>query len=393
MYQGDKTYQGLLPLSWLYGIGVRFRNMLFDKDILHSHSYPIPIICIGNLSVGGTGKTPHTEYLIRLLRQAYQVAVLSRGYRRQTKGYILATAESKASDIGDEPCQMKHKYLDIRVAVDEKRCEGIEQLLQIKPHPVEAILLDDAFQHRYVKAGLNILLTDYNRLYSKDKLLPAGLLREPQKGKERAQIIIVTKCPATLNPIDYCVIRKQLDIFPYQQLFYTKIEYGDLYKLFDEEKDGSNADKDASTQQLQLFDKGNRPRVIPLRFLKHDTYVLALTGIANNEQMIGKLRSYVDTKHLVTYDLSDHYGYTLQDIQKISHIFQNELPSENRIIVTTEKDAAKLRLLTDIDKCLKDCLYVLPIQVAFLQNKEKEFNQIILDYVRKNKRNSIVPER
>lgn len=196
-----KIHKWLYPASWLYGAGVALRNKLFDWGKLQSKSFNVPIICIGNIAVGGTGKTPHTEYLIKLLHDEFQVAVLSRGYKRHTKGFVLSTAESDARSIGDEPYQIQSKFSDIRVAVDEDRCHGIERLLTLKEPPVEVILLDDAFQHRYVKAGLNILLTDYHRLFCDDTLMPAGRLRESAQGKNRAQIVIVTKCGRALSQV------------------------------------------------------------------------------------------------------------------------------------------------------------------------------------------------
>ncbi len=190
-----KIHKWLYPVSWLYGAVVIIRNKLFDWGLFRSKSFDVPVICVGNLSVGGTGKTPHTEYLIKLLHDKYQVAVLSRGYKRRTQGYVLATPQSTARTIGDEPYQMYTKFPSVTLAVDENRCHGIEKLLALKKPAVDVVLLDDAFQHRYVKPGLSILLTDYHRLFCDDALLPAGRLREPVSGKNRAQIIIVTKCP------------------------------------------------------------------------------------------------------------------------------------------------------------------------------------------------------
>ena len=211
-----KIHHWLYPLSWLYGTGVCLRNKLFDWGWLRSRSFDAPVICVGNIAVGGTGKTPHTEYLIKLLQnEGINVATLSRGYKRKSKGYILATAESSVQKIGDEPYQIKSKFPDIRVAVDENRCHGIEQLLTLKSPAVDAVLLDDAFQHRHVKAGMNILLTDYHRLLCDDALLPAGRLREPACGKNRAQIVIVTKCPDDIKPIDFNIITKRLNLYTY----------------------------------------------------------------------------------------------------------------------------------------------------------------------------------
>ena len=211
-----KLYRCLYPLTWIYSGVTALRNKLFDCNILQSKSFSVPTICIGNLSVGGTGKTPHTEYLVDLLKDDYAVAVLSRGYKRKTKGYILSDRQSDAQTIGDEPYQIKSKYPGIRVAVCEKRCDGMEQLLQLDKPQVEAVILDDAFQHRYVKAGLYILLTDYNRLFSEDAVLPVGRLREAKSGKERAQIVIVTKCPDAMQEEDFKNIEKRLNLLPYQ---------------------------------------------------------------------------------------------------------------------------------------------------------------------------------
>ena len=222
--EGDliKIREWLLPIAWLYGIGVRIRNWLFDTNILKSKSYDIPVISVGNITVGGTGKTPHTEYLIRLLEKRVKVAVLSRGYKRKSKGFVLATADTPMQDIGDEPFQMKEKFPNIYVAVDKDRRHGIEKLCDGQTAPgTGVVLLDDAFQHRYVKPGLNILLVDYHRLICDDKLLPAGRLREPQAGKDRANIVIVTKCPPDIKPMGFRVIKKNLKLFPYQALYFS----------------------------------------------------------------------------------------------------------------------------------------------------------------------------
>ena len=211
--EGDyiKISYWLLPFSWLYGIGVWLRNYLFDAKILKSKSYSVPVISVGNITVGGAGKTPHVEYLIGLLKNSIQVAVLSRGYKRKSRGYVIADDSTLMRDIGDEPYQMKIKFDGIYVAVDKNRCHGIERLISDEAtKDVDVILLDDAFQHRYVKAGINILLVDYHKFIIYDKLLPAGRLREPHKAKIRADIVIVTKCPKTLNPIDYRVLSKKM---------------------------------------------------------------------------------------------------------------------------------------------------------------------------------------
>ena len=215
--EGDfiKVNEWLLPLSWIYGAGVGLRNQLFEMGILKSKSFNMPVISVGNITVGGTGKTPHVEYLIRLLKDKAKVAVLSRGYKRKTSGFVLADENSRMTDIGDEPYQMHQKYPDIYVAVDKNRRHGIEMFTDKVAAPdVDVVLLDDAFQHRYVKPGINILLIDYHRLIIYDKLLPAGRLREPKEGKSRADFVIITKCPQDLKPMEYRVLTKAMDLYP-----------------------------------------------------------------------------------------------------------------------------------------------------------------------------------
>ena len=233
--EGDhiKINRWLLPFSWLYGLAVIIRNELFELNILKTRRFDIPVISVGNITVGGAGKTPHVEYLIRLLKDKMKGAVLSRGYKRKSRGYVLAGNNTPMREIGDEPYQMKIKFPDIRVAVDKKRCEGIDRLTtDEETKDTDVILLDDAFQHRYVQPGINILLVDYHRLIIYDKLLPAGRLREPLSGKHRADIVIITKCPDTLNPIDYRVLSKAMELYPFQQLYFTKLEYCPLEPIF-----------------------------------------------------------------------------------------------------------------------------------------------------------------
>ena len=257
--EGDfiKINEWLLPLSWLYGLGVKFRNMLFEVGILQSRSFDVPVISVGNITVGGTGKTPHVEYLISLLKDKVKVAVLSRGYKRKTRGFVIADENATAKTVGDEPLQMKRKFGDdITVAVDRNRCHGIDKLTgNDSTGDIDVVLLDDAFQHRYVTPGINILLVDYHRLIIYDKLLPAGRLREPLNGKNRADIVIVTKCPHDLKPMEYRVITKAMDLFPFQRLYFTRLDYKDLTPVF-----------------------GGKE--MPLDRISHDEHILLLTGIA-----------------------------------------------------------------------------------------------------------------
>ena len=350
----------LLPLSWLYGAGVRFRNLLFDAGVLHSRAFAVPVISVGNITVGGTGKTPHVEYLVRLLKDSFKTAVLSRGYKRKSKGYVLADDDATARTIGDEPFQMHSKFKDIYVAVDKKRCRGIEQLCADKPD-VDVILLDDAFQHRYVQPGINILLIDYNRHIMHDKLLPAGRLREPQGGMSRANIVIVTKCPDHLRPMDYRVMEREMDLYPYQKLFFTGIEYGNLTPLF-----------------------GGNGR--PLSSIGNDETILLLTGIASPRQMQGDLRKHCG--NIVPLAFPDHHAFRRADVERINAMFA-EMPSP-KIIVTTEKDSMRLLALEGLSDEVRRSIYALPIKVKFMLNAQEKFNDYIISYVRKNSRNSIL---
>ena len=221
----------LYPFSLVYGLIVWLRNTLFDLQIIRSAEFPIPVISVGNITVGGTGKTPHTEYLVDLLKEEFRVATLSRGYRRKTRSFILAGADPDVWEIGDEPVQIKNKYPETEVAVDRKRVNGIRQLLKRIPD-LDVILLDDGYQHRYVKPGLSILLIDFNRPIWSDHLLPAGRLREPAYEKRRANIILITKCPDRLKPIERRIIVKDLKLYPFQHLYFTKLTYGQPVPVF-----------------------------------------------------------------------------------------------------------------------------------------------------------------
>ena len=360
-----KIHKWLYPASWLYGAVVMMRNKLFDWEVLQSKSFDIPIISVGNLAVGGTGKTPHTEYLIKFLCNQYKVAVLSRGYKRHTKGYVLATPESTARSIGDEPYQMHQKFPFVTVAVDEKRCHGIEKLLALQKPSIDVILLDDAFQHRYVKPGLSILLTDYHRLFCDDTLLPAGRLREPISGKNRAQIVIVTKCPQDIKPIDYNIITKRLNLYPYQRLFFSSFRYGNLQPVFSNEGG------------------------IALSLLT-DTDILLITGIASPAPILERLGDC--TKQIDLLSFGDHHDFTHKDMQQIRERF-NKLKGKRRLIITTEKDATRLINHPGLDAELKPFIYALPIEIEILQNQQDKFNQHIIDYVRENTRNRSLSER
>ena len=354
----------LLPLSWLYGLGVGFRNLLFEIGILKSRSFTVPVISVGNITVGGTGKTPHVEYLIQLLKDRTKVAVLSRGYKRKSHGFVLADGSSTVNDIGDEPYQIKTKFPDITVAVDKKRTRGIDNLTSGEyVKDIDVILLDDAFQHRYVKPGINILLVDYHRLVIYDALLPAGRLREPVKSKDRADIVIVTKCPKDLKPMEFRVITKAMKLYPYKQLFFSTHEFGALRLVFGEDQK-------------------------PLTSLAEQN-VLLLTGIASPEQMLAELQAYA--KAVTPMAFSDHHAFSKKDVERINETFST-LPSP-KLIVTTEKDETRLLQVEGFSDEVKKHLYVLPIKIQILLEQEDAFNQSIISYVRKNSRNSILAEK
>lgn len=367
--EGDhiKINEFLRPLSWLYGMVVAIRNMMFDCGILHSESFDVPIISVGNITVGGTGKTPHSEYLVKLLQDQFQIAILSRGYKRKSRGFVLATPDTTMPEIGDEPFQMKQKFPGIHLAVDKNRRRGIHRLVDdegIQP-ATDIVILDDAYQHRYVTPGISILLMDYHRLICFDALLPAGRLREHQCNKRRADIVIVTKCPETITPMERRGIERTLELYPWQGLFFSTFKYGQLYNVF------------APTL----------PK-IALEQLKEKQYaVLLLTGIGSPEQMEYDLKQYTEFKSL---KFSDHHNYRAKDIRQIESAFA-ELKGENRLIITTEKDATRL-LQCNFSEEVRASLYALPLEVVIM-NDEKYFNDLIIGYVRKNSRHSTLLKR
>ncbi len=353
-----RTYKWLTPLSWIYGMVTYVRNRFFDWGVLKSKRYDIPVIAVGNITVGGTGKTPHIEHLIRLLSKDYKVAVLSRGYKRKSSGYVLATPDTPMETIGDEPWQMAQKFSDIYVAVDANRCRGIERLMNDpETKDVQVILLDDAFQHRYVTPGRSILLTDYHRLITQDMILPAGRLRESAKGKDRANMVIVTKCPEEMSPMQYRIIAESLKLRPYQQLFFSTFKYGRMVNM--------------ATHEIRSAKEMERCNV------------LLATGIGCPKQMkIDISRRFASVESM---DFRDHHYYDLNDIENITRKLET-LP-EPRIIVTTEKDVTRLMSIQDLPDKLARHIWVMPIKIHFLQGKGILFNDKITGYVQKNLRN------
>ena len=346
----------LLPLSILYGAGVYFRNKLFDFGILKSERFDIPIICVGNLTVGGTGKTPHIEYLIRILQNKYRIAVLSRGYKRRSRGFQLATTNSDANQMGDEPYQIYSKFPTILVAVDADRRNGIRQLMQLQ-HPPQVILLDDAYQHRYVDAGLKIVLTDYNRMIYNDTLLPAGRLRENQAGLKRADLIITTKCAEDPSEQEQRTIAQKLKLRKEQNLFFSGLHYGTLKNVF-----GIN-------------------HMLP----NSETAIFMVTGIAQPSLFEKYLKMHYNLTTTLTFP--DHHNFDDDDIRQIELKF-NQISNKEKAIIVTEKDAVRLLNNPALSDKIKAHLYFLPLEIVILNSQTTRFNQIILDYVAENQRNS-----
>jgi tetraacyldisaccharide 4'-kinase len=347
----------LWPFSLIYGFIISIRNFLYDRNLLKSNSFRNPVISVGNLSTGGTGKTPHVEYLIRLLKDSYKVATLSRGFGRKSKGFILVSSPASTAIIGDEPMQYHTKFKNILVSVGENRVEAIHKLLLL-PSPPQVILMDDAFQHRKVKPGLSILLIEYENIFKSDFLLPAGNLREWMSGKKRADIIVVSKSPAILVPIEKKRIIEQLQPREYQQVFFSTYQYGDFEKVY------------GDTGMLM----GSK------YYLEKRFTILMVTGIANPSGMMEYLRRHTDK--LETLIFPDHHEFSGKDIQRIKERFDN-IANPSKIIVTTEKDAMRMRN-PEVRPLIEHLpLFYLPIEVQIHHDQEK-FNQLILDYVRKN---------
>jgi tetraacyldisaccharide 4'-kinase len=326
------------------------RNFFYDKAWLKSHQFNLPVIAVGNLSMGGTGKSPMIEYLIRILQPRQQVAVLSRGYGRKTRGYLAAVEGTRADEIGDEPYQFFRKFPDAQIAVDEDRVRGVSNLLGETPTP-DVILLDDAYQHRRIKAGLYILLTSFGKLYADDLVLPAGDLREPSSGARRADMVIVSKCPLDLDEKQKESVRRRLRIRPGQELYFTGIGYTD-----------------------RILGSG---RSMPTRELA-STKVVLVTGIANPSPMVEYLSQL--NSDFVHLEFPDHHKLSAKEMSRVTRALK-DLEGDNRLILTTEKDFVRNFEKTELP------VYYLPIRTVFLEHEER-FKDRIDEYVRKNKRDS-----
>ncbi len=342
----------LLPFSLLYWAAVALRNFLFDKKIFGSASFGLPLICVGNLAIGGTGKSPMVEWLLTHLGKEFKLATLSRGYKRRTRGYALATTGSTALDIGDEPMQFHLKFPDTAVAVGEERLQAIPQLLHDHPE-TQAIILDDAFQHRKVVAGLNILLTEQSNLFRHDFYLPTGDLRDLKSSYKRAQVIVVTKCEPDLDENVAANIIKQIRPLPGQQVFFTSINYGWPYHIISKKE----------------------------KIINTETEVLLVTGIANPRPLKKWLEDQCRSYQMLQY--RDHHIFSIDDLKDIRKKF-NEPGVEDRIILTTEKDAVRLeKFSTDIEQLP---FYVVPVSHHFLFNRSDDFQTLVGNFIRNFKK-------
>lgn len=331
------TY-ALTPVSWLYGVGVWFHNWLYDSNIKEEKHFEVPVISVGNLTVGGTGKTPHVEYIIERLKDKYNIAVLSRGYKRKTKGFVLASQHSTPSQIGDEPYQIKKKYGDsIRVAVCKNRKKGIEKLMKLFPS-TGLIILDDAYQYRGVRPLVSILLLDSNRPIDKDHLLPLGRLREPQHATERADMLIVTKCPDRMSPIDFRTYSKTFNFLSFQKLFFSSIGFKEIKPVF----------PDVSSS------------VFTLESLTEEDSVLLVSGIAHPRSFVNYFKQFPFKVRVLRFP--DHHDFSRLDLRKIKNYFL-KMEGKRKLIITTEKDSVRLLYNPYFPYKLKRLTYYLPIRI------------------------------
>jgi tetraacyldisaccharide 4'-kinase len=354
----------LYPASLIYGAIVALRNKLFDLDILKSREFDIPVISVGNITVGGTGKTPHVEYLIKLLKKDFKVASLSRGYKRKSKGFHYVKTDSPVEEVGDEPLQIKLKNPDIPIAVEGNRVKGINKL-KSDHNDLNVILLDDAFQHRYVKPGISILLIDYHLPIWEDSLMPYGRIRERWHQMKRANIIIFTKCPDKIKPINRRLMIKNLNPFPYQKVFFTTFSYGPIKPVFPGVKTS-----------------------LSLETLKEEkANILIITGIANPRQLKKYIRGF--SPRLAELKYPDHHTFSRKDLNEITSTF-NKMKGNRKIMITTEKDGVRLKKFTSLPDEIKHHLYYIPVTVKFLENGKEEFDKHVIRYARSNKPHNIL---
>ena len=346
----------LFPLSLIYGMVVFFRNLLFDLGILKSVSFQLPVISVGNITAGGTGKTPHVEYLLNLLGRDFQIAVLSRGYKRKSRGFQMAVAGSTVEEVGDELMQIHNRFPQLVVAADNDRIHGIGQLT-LKFPGLRAIILDDAFQHRHVNPGLSIVLVDHARPVFRDFLLPMGNLRESRRNIHRADMVIITKCPPEISELQRREFIRRLRLRHQQPVFFTGYQYGNILPVF----------RDKAQAFAMHPQKQKNPGI------------LLVSGIANNKPLKDHLMTC--TTRLISLSFNDHHTYTPADIRAIERRFA-ELPADSGIIVTTEKDAVKFREIPDELHNISPFIYYIPIGVKFLDEGEKAFNKMVMAFCR-----------
>lgn len=340
----------LSPFAILYGLGVFIRNQLYRLGLLKSVEFNIPVISIGNITIGGTGKSPHIEYLINLLKEHIQVATLSRGYGRKTKGYLVVAPNMSAEQAGDEPLQFKRKFPDIPVVVSESRTFGVIQMIQ-QFSSLQCILLDDAFQHLSVKPGLNLLLTAYDFPFHKDFLLPVGRLREWPAAASRADAIIVTKCPADWNTSKRENMTRQLKVHPDQEVFFSRFRYGHPYSFFN------------PAHRIHLGKKRD---------------VVVLSAIANTDYLMDYLERFDNTYHSLSF--TDHHLFTVDEISQMSQLF-DQLKNDQKFVLTTEKDAVRLEPHRQFLYEKKIPVFVLPVQVEFLDQDKDRFDRFVQDFL------------
>lgn len=340
--------------SYVYGAGVWFRNFLFDTGVLKSRSFDIPVICVGNITVGGTGKTPVAEMIIARMSHDYNVALLSRGYGRRTKGYREVSADDSYRDAGDEPLQIKRKFPSIPVIVCENRVEGVERIVAEHPE-VNLIVMDDGFQHRRIEAKINVIVVDSTRPVEQDRLLPYGTLRDSVSSLSRAHYFIVSKCPDDMSPLDRSLHRKFLLKAAYQKIYFTRCRSLAVQPLFPEACGG-----------------GMRP-------LSYNDEVIAMSGIGNPAVFVDGLRRRFRVVGQLTFD--DHHVYRIRDLRTISSLLA-EHPSAR--IITTEKDAVKIRNSAKIRSALKERLYYIPIEMEYIEESDKDFLENLEKDVRGN---------
>lgn len=343
-------------MALIFGCVTYIRNKIYDLGFIKSHHPQKHTICVGNLSVGGSGKTPHVEYLINLLKSEFSLATLSRGYKRKTKGFIIADEKNTAEDIGDEPLLYKTKHPDLTVCVEVNRVKGVKKLAELDNAP-QVIVLDDAFQHRPIKCGLNIVVSEYENIYYNDFLMPVGRLRESKAGMHRADIIVISKTPEKTTPVEIRNVLKDIKPLPHQYVFFSYLKYGDLYSISDVNEKISTL-KDLFRFRLVVF-----------------------TGIANPAPMITYLKEYSAGVSHLPFD--DHHDYTVADIANIQKYYES-FESGSKLIVTTEKDLMRLKIPEIWAIAERMNIFVLPVEVTF-KDKAEEFNEIILKYVRTNR--------